>query len=110
MAHPGPGARRLTEEIDRDPAVVLCDVGAVRRADLRTIDALARLTLAAAREGRHLLVRHASPDLVELLRLAGLAEVVRCAADSGVEARGQPEEGEEPRRLEEERDPADPPA
>lgn len=62
----------------RAPQVV-CDLGALAAADLATIDALARLTLAARRLGREVHVREAPPELRPLLEVLGLAEVVPCA-------------------------------
>jgi STAS domain len=58
-------------------AVVVCDAGALIKPDLGTIDALARLALAARRNGRGMLLRRASPALCELLALSALANVVR---------------------------------
>ncbi|HKW78562.1 MAG TPA: hypothetical protein VJQ09_05630 [Candidatus Limnocylindria bacterium] len=60
--------------------LVLCEAGALTRPDLATVDALARLALAARRTGRRTRVRHASAALKYLLDLAGLADVVRCEA------------------------------
>jgi hypothetical protein len=74
-----------------------------------TVDALARVQLTARRLGSELRLKDASQTLRELLSLAGLADVVRCSGDL-VETRGQPEHGEEPCGIEEERDPADLPA
>jgi ABC-type transporter Mla MlaB component len=56
-------------------AVVDCDVTAVR-ADAVTVDALARLQLAAHRYGCRIQLRRASPELLALLSLMGLADVV----------------------------------
>ncbi len=69
------------------PRVVVCDVGAVVGSDLATVDALAQLALVARRRGCRVQLRHASPELRELLALAGLADVVRCAPGSAVEPR-----------------------
>jgi hypothetical protein len=77
--------------------------------DAVTVEALARLQLTARRLGRHVWFSDASPELLELLRLLGLDEVLPCA-DSGVEPRGQPEEREQARGVQEERDPGDPAA
>lgn len=87
---------------------VECDVRELTDVDLGTLDALARLQLAARRRGGTVWLRHASVELQELLALAGLDGVVPCSAGLPVEPRRQPEEGEEPRRVEEERDRADP--
>jgi anti-anti-sigma regulatory factor len=71
-------------------------------ADLATIDALARLHLAARRAGLELRLRNVSAELRELLAFVGLDDVLR------VEPRGQAEEREERRRVEEERQLDDP--
>jgi anti-anti-sigma regulatory factor len=57
------------------PALV-CDLSGAE-ATAATVDALARLALSLKRRGSRLLLRHASPDLVELIELMGLAEVLR---------------------------------
>jgi anti-anti-sigma regulatory factor len=64
--------------------------------DLGTIDALARLQLAARRLGLDLRLRDVSPELCELIDLVGLAGVLR------VEPRGQAEEREQGLGVEEE--------
>jgi ABC-type transporter Mla MlaB component len=91
-------------------ALVECDVGAVTEVDLGTVDALATLLLNARRAGSRVRLRDAPVELRELLAFAGLAEAVPCIAPLPVEPRGKAEEREEPRRVEEERDPADPAA
>jgi hypothetical protein len=65
--------------------------------DLAIVDTLARLRLAGRRLGFDLRL-YPSPELRELIDLAGLGEVL-----------GQAEEGEEPLRVEEERELDDPP-
>jgi ABC-type transporter Mla MlaB component len=88
--------------------LVVCDVEALVRPDVTTVDALARLALAQRRAGRSVLLLRATPELRELLVLADLCEVLPCAPGSVVETRGQPEHREELLRVQEERDPADP--
>jgi hypothetical protein len=63
-----------------DDAIVVSDAGALTEPDLATVDALARLALAARRAGRSVRVRHPSAALSNLLELAGLGEIVRCEA------------------------------
>lgn len=89
---------------------IVCDVGALPRADLRTIDALARLALEARRRGRELRIDGASEELRGLVALAGLAEVLPCLVTLRVEMVGQLEERKEAGGVEEERDSRDPPA
>ncbi|MGZ4133241.1 MAG: STAS domain-containing protein [Actinomycetota bacterium] len=93
-----------------DAAPVVCDVGALIHPDAVTIDALARLQLAARRLGRDLRLRHASRDLQELLAFLGLDDVMPLSAESRLGPKGQAEEREQGRGVEEEGDPGDPPA
>ena len=73
------------------------DVSAFRP-DLGAIDALARL-----RVGRPLVLCGASAELRDLIRFCGLEGVLR------VEPEGEPEEREDPSRVEEEGQLGDPP-
>jgi hypothetical protein len=73
---------------------IVCDLRGVA-ADCVTVDALARLHLAARRAGVELRLRHASADLKELV-FTGLSDVL--AVETGREA----EEREEPLGSEEE--------
>jgi len=67
---------RVCGLLDRSrPHVALCDVTGVE-ADAVTVDALARLQLAARRYGCQVRLRHASNELVDLLGFMGLREVV----------------------------------
>ena len=78
------------------------------RPDLATVDDVARLALHAARLGGALSITDLSPDLRELLDLAGLP-----AERVVVEVEGQTEGGEEAlgvEEVEEELHPDDPPA
>ena len=54
---------------------VRCDVGGVS-ADAVTVDALARLQLAARRQGCRIHLRNASHDLLELVAFMGLRDVL----------------------------------
>jgi hypothetical protein len=83
------------------PTVLVLDVSTAA-ADASTVDALARLQLAARRAGVDLRLRHATRELRELLAFAGLEEALR------VEARRQPEEREERLGVEEEGQLGDP--
>lgn len=56
-------------------AVVLCDVRGVEP-DAVTVDALARLQLAARRYACRVRLRHASDELLELVDFMGLSEVL----------------------------------
>jgi len=73
-------------------------------AELAIVDALARLQLEARRCGYEIAVEGAPEELVELIELAGLREVL------GLELQRQPEEREERRGVEEERQLPDLPA
>ena len=65
--------------------VVPCDVRDLR-ADAATVDALARLQLAALRSGCRIGLCNASPELLELIAFIGLTRVLL-----GLEAGGEPE-------------------
>jgi anti-anti-sigma regulatory factor len=74
---------------------IVCDLRGVA-ADCVTVDALARLHLAARRAGVELSVRHVSTELRELLVFTGLSETL------GLELGRQSKEGEDVLRGEEE--------
>jgi hypothetical protein len=57
------------------PAYV-CDLSGARPT-AATVDSLARLALLLRRERSRLLLRHASPELVELIAFMALSEVLR---------------------------------
>jgi ABC-type transporter Mla MlaB component len=59
--------------------VALCDIDELVAPDAVTIDALARLQLAARRAGCRIELRRAPGELHELLVFAGLDDVVRSA-------------------------------
>jgi len=71
--------------------------------DLGTVDALARLQLAAGRLGRRVVLREPPATLVDLIAFVGLEDVLP------VEARRQSEQREERVGVEEEREFPDPP-
>ncbi len=89
----------------RDP--LICDVASLVRPDCATVEALARLQLAARRLQRQICLRDASRELVELVTLAGLADVLPCEGGSRVQVGRQAEEREESRGVQEERDAGD---
>ena len=80
---------------------VVCNVGGLPPS-IVTLDRLARLRLVAQRTGHDLVLRHASSELVELARFAGLAEALH------LEPQRQPEEREERGGVEKERELPDP--
>ena len=57
------------------PCVACCDVQGVEP-DAVTVDALARLQLAARRTGCEVRLRNASPELLELVAFMGLTDVL----------------------------------
>jgi hypothetical protein len=109
---------RVLETIEGcGPGPVVCDVAAMADPDARTVEALARLQLAAVRLGRRLRFVNASDELQGLLALTGLADVLPCDQEpcgpsvddaSGLEPLGEAEQREEALRFEEERDARDP--
>jgi ABC-type transporter Mla MlaB component len=67
---------RVCALLERSGArVALCDVGAVE-VDGVTVDALARLQLAARRHGCQVRLCHASSELLELVAFMGLRDVL----------------------------------
>jgi anti-anti-sigma regulatory factor len=93
---------------ETDAELIVCDVSGVERPDALTIHALARLQLTARRLGRRVRLLDAPPALRDLLRFAGLDDVLP-AAELRVEPHRQPEQREQPRRVEERVEPRDPP-
>ena len=66
---------------------------------LPTVDVLARLVLAARRGRSEMRLEHASPAILELLELCGLAEVLACAEPGAAPSEGSAaESGGEMRR------------
>lgn len=95
--------RRHTS-VDGREAVGL-DVSWITEPDARTLDALARLELVAARHGLRISYENATPALQALLSFSGLASLL---VRSGLEAGRQAEEREPAGGVEEEGDPGDP--
>jgi hypothetical protein len=91
-------------------ADIVCHVGALAEPDLRAVDMLARFALVARRLGHRIRLQSASADLERLVALAGLDDVMPCESGLRIESIGQPEQGEEPLGVEEERDRSDPAA
>ncbi|WP_246201589.1 STAS domain-containing protein [Streptomyces alboniger] len=79
------------------PGDVICDVSAVTTADLTTVDAIARLHLAARRAGGGIRLRNPAPALLALLGLVGLVELLGLV----VEMEGHPEQREPPLGVQE---------
>jgi anti-anti-sigma regulatory factor len=69
-------ASRLT---DTGMPALVCDLSGAQPS-AATVDALARLAVALRRQGSRLRLRDASPELIELIELMGLAEVLRVEA------------------------------
>jgi anti-anti-sigma regulatory factor len=55
---------------------VICDVAPVTGPDRVTVEALARLRVAAGRHGRRLVVSGAGPQVFQVVGLFGLSEVL----------------------------------
>jgi hypothetical protein len=83
---------------------LVLDCGSLTHPTAETIDRLACLQLAARRSGGRLELEGAQPCLLELIDFCGLSEVLR------VQVEGQAEEGEDPRRVQEEGELPDPAA
>jgi hypothetical protein len=76
------------------PLVVACDMSTFTKPDEVTLDTLARLQLAARRLGATIRIHNACPLLVDLIEIAGLADVL-VVVESGVEVEGETEQREE---------------
>jgi STAS domain len=76
----------LVELVATDGDSIICDAGRLR-ADVAAVDVVARLALAARRLDRGMRLRRAPSALRELLALAGLADVVPCGPESGLDPR-----------------------
>lgn len=59
-----------------DADLVVCDVGGLGEVDVATVEALARCQVTARRLGHVIRLRHASPELRDLLSLLGLCEAL----------------------------------
>lgn len=79
-----PGASTAGASDDAS-AIVLCDAAGLGPPDIGTVAALARLALGLRRLGCSLEIRHASPELRDLLVLAGLDRALPCSDPSAVE-------------------------
>src|SRR5919204_5222163 len=84
------------------PRPLVCDLAGLDHVDAGTVDALARLQLAARRRGCELRLRRTPAELRCLLDFTGLAEVL------GVEPGREAEEREDAVGVEEERELDDP--
>ena len=108
--HDLPGlCARVCALLDRSgAAVALCDVAGIVP-DAVTVDALARLQLAARHFECQVRLRNASAELRDLIAFMGLRHVVPDdSAGSGLEPRRQAEQREQRLRVEEERELGDP--
>lgn len=95
---------RLRASLRATPAeTAVCDVDDLVEADLLTVDALARLQLAARRMGCAVRLRAAPRDLRALLIFTGLGDVIP-PAELRVETRRQSEQREHALGVEEERE------
>ena len=66
---------------DPEGAEVGWDVGGEHRPDLRTLESMARLALLLRRDGASLRLSEVSPDMHDLLDLAGLTAELRSQPD-----------------------------
>jgi hypothetical protein len=104
----GNGVNAVVVLIRDDVEVVLGRIVGLR-ANLRLVDALARLQLTALRLGCSIRLREPCPELQRLLLLVGLADLVSGASVLGVEVVRKAEGGEQ-LAIEEVVQPGDPPA
>jgi anti-anti-sigma regulatory factor len=71
-----------------ESSVLLCDVSRARP-DAATVDALARMVLAARRRGCSLRLCNASPQLLDLIEFMGLRGAFAAAMDAASVERGR---------------------
>lgn len=69
--------KRVRSVLDESGSVVRCDVAGIEP-DAVTIDALARLQLAARRRGSAVRLCNACDELIALVELMGLTNVLAC--------------------------------
>ena len=79
-------ARAILADADTD--LLACDVSALVRPDVGTVDELARLALVARELGGEVVLLDAAAELRELVDLAGLGDVLPVVARSVVESHG----------------------
>lgn len=103
----GDGSGTIVVLVDGGAEVVVGELAGCGP-DLAVVDVLARLQLVARRMGCSVRLRDPSPALCDLLRLAGLADVVG-GCDLALEPGREPERGEQ-LGIEEVVEPRDPPA
>jgi hypothetical protein len=89
--------------------ILVVDLRTLAPPDLRTLEVLARLQLAARRLGATIRLGHACPRTRELLAWSGLGELLPLDAESGLDRDRLLEERKE-RLVDEEVDPGDPAA
>lgn len=83
---------------------VILNCARIADTSVGTVDYIARLGLGLKLSGKRLRLAEPSRELIDLIRLLGLAEAL------GVEVEGQPEKRKQLRRVEEEGELRDPPA
>jgi anti-anti-sigma factor len=71
----------------RPASVVICDVGGLVAPDAAAVDAICRIRLGVRRAGGRLRLRHAAPELRDLIDLIGLCDVLSTRPRSGFETR-----------------------
>jgi anti-anti-sigma factor len=81
-------AALVDAQLRRRPArAVICDVGGLVAPDAAAIDAICRIRLGVRRLGGRLRLRHAPPELLDLIDLMGLCGVLSTPVRSGLETR-----------------------
>jgi STAS domain len=99
--------QRVGDALARSRAdTVVCDAHELTDPDAAAVDAVLRLYLAARRHGCRFELRRPPPPLLHMLTLAGMCELFGLEM-LGVGMVGQPEQREQPGRVEKRRDPGD---
>ena len=90
---------------------VILNCARIADTSVGTVDYIARLGLGLKLSGKRLRLAEPSPELVDLIRILGLAETLGVEVEGlGVEVEGQPEKRKKLRCVEEEGELRDPPA
>lgn len=98
---------RLQAWVAASSGDALCEVSSFE-ISVVSVEALARMQLAARRLGRRLNFRDVSSELEALVELLGLATLLGETDSVLAKPRGEPEQGKQPLSVEEEADAADP--
>jgi hypothetical protein len=87
-------ARASADLAGCSPGVVSCELDGVEDPALPIVEVLARLALIGRRNRHRMRLEHASPAILELLRLCGLADVLADGRDAATNGAADEDPGE----------------